>query len=189
MTPEERERERRRRVRRRRRARAGAAALGRSKGGLSSKIHLSADRRCRPLSFVLSAGQAGDSPQFEPVLRRVKVRGPVGRPRTRPDAVAADKAYSSRKNRAYLRKRGIKSVIPEKVDQAANRKRKGSRGGRPVRYDTALYKDRNTVERCINKLKDWRGIATRYDKTPESYEAGLHLRGSIMWLRSLTAAT
>jgi transposase len=138
---------------------------------------------------VLTAGQAGDSPQFEPVLRRIRVRVPVGRPRTRPDAVAADKAYSSRKNRAYLRRRGIKAVIPEKVDQAANRKKKGSRGGRPVGFDTAVYKDRNTVERCINKIKDWRGIATRYDKTPESYEAGLHLRGSMIWLRSLTPTT
>jgi len=138
---------------------------------------------------VLTAGQAGDSPQFEPVLGRIKVHVPVGRPRTRPDAVAADKAYSSRKNRAYLRKRGIKSVIPEKVDQAAHRKKRGSRGGRPVGYDVALYKDRNTVERCINKIKDWRGIATRYDKTPESYEAGLHLRGSLIWLRSLTPTT
>jgi transposase len=150
---------------------------------------VSADRRCRPLSFVLTAGQAGDSPQFEQVLARVKVRVPVGRPRTRPDAVAADKAYSSRKNRAYLRRRGIKPVIPEKADQAANRKKKGSRGGRPVGFDAEAYKDRNTVERCINKLKDWRGIATRYDKTPHSYEAGLHLRGSIIWLRTLTPAT
>ena len=77
-------------------------------------------------------------------------------------------------------------MIPEKIDQAANRKKKGSRGGRPVGCDAELYKDRNTVERCINKIKDWRGIATRYDKTPESYEAGLHLRGSMIWLRSLT---
>ena len=136
---------------------------------------------------MLTAGQAGDSPQFEPVLGRIKIRVPVGRPRTRPDAVAADKAYSSGKNRVYLRKRGIKPVIPEKIDQGANRKKKGSRGGRPVGCDAELYKD--TVERCINKIKDWRGIATRYDKTPASYEAGLHLRGSMIWLRSLTPAT
>lgn len=135
---------------------------------------------------MLTAGQAGDSPQFAAVLALIKVRGPLGRPRTRPGAMAADKAYSSRKNRAHLRKRGIKSVIPEKVDQAANRKKKGSRGGRPVTCDAELYKDRNSVERCINKIKDWRGIATRYDKTPESYEAGPHLRGSMIWLRSLT---
>jgi transposase len=119
------------------------------------------------------------------VLEKVKVRGPVGRPATRPEAAAADNAYSSKANRAYLRKRRIKGVIPVKADQAANRKKKGSRGGREYAFDPALYKDRNTVERCINKLKSWRGIATRYDKTPESYSVGLHLRGSIIWLRSL----
>jgi len=172
-------------VRRRRRARLKAAALGRSRGGLTTKTHLAADRWCRPLSFVLTAGQSADNPQFTAVIDGIRVRGPVGRPRTRPEAVAADKAYSARSTRAYLRKRGIRAVIPEKDDQAANRRKKGRRGGRPVRHDTKLYRDRNTVERCIRTLKDWRGLATRYDKTPTSYEAGLHLRGAIIWLRSL----
>ncbi|ROR37870.1 transposase [Kitasatospora cineracea] len=123
------------------------------------------------------------------MLARVRVRGPIGRPRTRPDAVAADKAYSSRDNRNHLRKRGIKAVIPEKRDQAANRKKKGSRGGRPVGHDTELYKERNTVERLINRLKAWRGIATRFDKTSESYLAGLHLRASMIWIKDLTKPT
>ncbi|MDQ0904274.1 transposase [Streptomyces canus] len=122
------------------------------------------------------------------MLEKVRVRGPVGRPRTRPDAVAGDKAYASRGNRAYLRKRQIKAVILEKKDQAANRKRKGHKGGRPVSHDADLYKERNTVERLINKLKAWRGIATRYDKTPASYLAGLHLRASIIWIKDLTRA-
>jgi transposase len=161
------------------------ALLGRSRGGLTSKIHLAADRKCRPLSLVLTAGQAADSPQFVPVLQKVRIRLPVGRPRTRPDAVAADKAYASRGNRSYLRRRNIKAVIPEKKDQAANRKRKGSRGGRPVSHDADLYKERNTVERLINKLKAWRGIATRYDKTPESYLAGLELRATMIWVNDL----
>ncbi|GLW04648.1 hypothetical protein Slala05_82780 [Streptomyces lavendulae subsp. lavendulae] len=111
--------------------------------------------------MVLTAGQAGDSPQFIPVLAKVRVRLPVGRPRTRPGAVAADKAYSSRGNRSYLRRRGIKAVIPEKKDQTANRKKKGARGGRPASHDADLYKERNTVEHLIKKLKAWRGIATR----------------------------
>ncbi|MGW7446970.1 IS5/IS1182 family transposase, partial [Kitasatospora sp. NPDC054795] len=76
--------------------------------------------------------------------------------------------------------------IPEKRDQSANRKKKGSRGGRPVSHDAELYKERNTVERLINKLKAWRGIATRYDKSPESYLAGLHLRGAMIWIKDLT---
>lgn len=163
--------------------------MGRSRGGLTCKVHLAADRRCRPPAFVLTPGQAADSPRFVPVLEKVKVRGPIGRPRTRLDAVAADKAYSSRANRAYLRRRGIKAVIPEKVDQAAHRKKRGSAGGRPVAFDAGQYKDRNTVERCINKIKAWRGLATRYDKTPDSYMAGLQLRGSIIWICSLRPAT
>lgn len=162
-----------------------AADLGRSRGGLTSKVHLATDRRCRPLSIVLTPGQAADSPRFIPVMAKIKVRGPVGRPRTRPGSASGDKAYSCRANRAYLRRRHIKAVIPVKADQATNRKRKGSAGGRPVSHDAELYKDRNTVERTINKFKEWRGLATRYDKTPESYTAGLHLRGAVLWLRSL----
>nr|QIY68231.1 IS5 family transposase [Streptomyces sp. RLB1-33] len=183
------ERDERRRLRRRRKLRLKAALLGRSRGGQTSKVHLAADRKCRPLAFVLTAGQAADSPQFIPVLGKIRVRGPVGRPRTRPDAVAGDKAYSSRGNRAHLRRRGIKAVIPEKKDQAANRKKKGGKGGRPVSHDADLYKERNTVERSINKLKAWRGIATRYDKTPDSYLAGLHLRASMIWIKDLARTT
>jgi transposase len=103
--------------------------------------------------------------------------------------VAADKAYSSKANRAYLRRRRITAVIPEKTDQQTNRKNKGSAGGRPVSFDSARYRQRNTVERCFQKIKTWRGLATRYDKTPQSYEAGLHLRGAIMWLKALTSTT
>lgn len=138
---------------------------------------------------MLTEGQAADSPQFIAVLRKIRIRAGVGRPRTRPGAVAGDKAYSSRGNRSYLRTRHIKAVIPEKKDQAANRKKKGAGGGRPVRHDTDLYKERNTVERLINKLKAWRGIATRYDKTPGSYLAGIHLRASMIWIKDLTQTT
>ncbi|GHG05850.1 IS5 family transposase [Streptomyces filamentosus] len=122
------------------------------------------------------------------MLAKVRVRGPAGRPCARPDAVAGDKACSSRGNRSHLRERDIKAVIPQKRDQAANRKKKGSRGGRPVAHDAELYKERNTVERLINKLKAWRGIATRFDKAPESYLAGLHLRASMIWIKDLTKA-
>ncbi|GHE13415.1 IS5 family transposase [Streptomyces alanosinicus] len=117
------------------------------------------------------------------MLEKVRVRGPAGRPRTHPHAVAGDKAYSSRGNRGYLRRCRIKAVIPEKKDQSANRKKKGSKGGRPVSHDTELYKERNSVERLINRLKAWRGIATRFDKTPASYLASLHLRASIIWIK------
>nr|WP_279345063.1 IS5 family transposase [Streptomyces sp. PBSH9] len=156
-------------------------ALGRSRGGLTTKIHLAADSRCRPLAFVITPGQAGDAPAFPDVMTGIRVPRPVGRPRTTPNAVLADKAYSSRAIRTYLRHRGIRAVIPQPVDQAANRKQLGSRGGRPPAFPRETYKQRNMVERCINKIKQWRGLATRYDKTATIYLAALHLAGIFVW--------
>ncbi|WP_436843176.1 IS5 family transposase [Streptomyces venezuelae] len=159
-------------------------AIGRSRGGLTTKIHLAADGRCRPLTFVLTAGQAGDAPVFTDVMARLRVPRRRGRPRTRPDTVLADKAYSSRKIRDHLRKRDIRAVIPERADQRANRMRRGRTGGRPPAFDREAYKQRNTVERCINRLKQWRGIATRYEKTATIYLAGLHIAGIFLWSAS-----
>ena len=113
-------------------ARAVREALGRSRGGLSTKIHLAADRRCRPVTGILTPGQHGDCPQFIPLLDQVRIaRRGTGRPRTRPGAALADKAYSSAANRAYLRKRGITAVIPVKEDQKKHRRNRGRAGGRP----------------------------------------------------------
>ncbi|WP_376765463.1 IS5 family transposase [Streptomyces sp. KhCrAH-43] len=159
-------------------------AIGRSRGGLTTKIHLAADGHCRPLAFVLTAGQAGDAPAFPDVMARLRVPRRRGRPRTRPDLVLADKAYSSRAIREHLRKRGIRAVIPIPADQQGHRLRRGSRGGRPPAFDRDTYKQRNTVERCINRLKQWRGIATRYEKTATIYLAGLHIAGIFLWSAS-----
>ncbi|MFD7880662.1 IS5 family transposase [Streptomyces sp. NPDC059766] len=156
-------------------------AIGRSRGGLTTKIHLAADARCRPLAFVLTAGQAGDAPAFTDVMARLRVPRQRGRPRTRPDVVLADRAYSSRAIREHLRRRGIRAVIPVPADQRGHRLRRGSRGGRPPAFDRETYKQRNTVERCINRLKQWRGIATRYEKTATIYLAGLHIAGIFLW--------
>ncbi|WP_425357057.1 IS5 family transposase [Streptomyces inhibens] len=156
-------------------------ALGRSRGGLSTKIHLAADARCRPLAFVLTAGQAGDAPTFGDVMARLRVPRRRGRPRTRPNVVLADKAYSSRAIREHLRRRGIRAVIPVPADQRGHRLRRGSHGGRPPAFDRDAYKQRNTVERCINRLKQWRGIATRYEKTATIYLAGLHIAAIFLW--------
>ncbi|MEU4203789.1 transposase, partial [Streptomyces sp. NPDC026294] len=123
----------------------------------------------------------GDAPAFTQVMARLRVPRRVGRPRVRPEAVLADKAYSSRAIRHHLRQRGVRAVIPQPADQAANRKRLGRLGGRPPAFDRVAYKQRNTVERCINKLKQWRGLATRYDKTAAVYLAGLHLAAIFIW--------
>jgi transposase len=150
-------------------------ALGRSRGGWSTKTHLSVDHRGRPLSVRLTPGQAGDNPQLLPLLDDIAVaaRGAAGRPRRRPDCVIADKAYSHNSTRLALRRRGIRVVIPEKSDQISYRKAKGRGGGRPPSFDAELYRDRNVVERAFNRLKGWRGIATRYDKHARNYRAGL----------------
>jgi transposase len=105
-----------------------------------------------------------------------------GRPRTRPDRVRGDKAYSSRANRELLRSRGIKAVIAEPDDQKGNRKRRGSTGGRPPAFDAEDYKQRNTVERSFNVFKQWRGLATRYDKLALTYRGGVVLRAITIWL-------
>lgn len=136
-------------------------ALGRSRGGLSTKIHLAADGHARPLALAVTAGQAGDAPAFETVMARIRVaRTGPGRPRTRPTTVLADRAYSSRAIRGHLRRRQIRAIIPQPSDQIGT----GRQGGRPPGFDADAYKQRNTVERCINRLKQWRGLATRTDK-------------------------
>ncbi|WP_415923896.1 IS5 family transposase [Streptomyces scabiei] len=157
-------------------------ALGRSRGGLTSKIHLACDAFGRPLAFVLTGGNTNDCTQFTTVMEAIRVprMGP-GRPRVRPTHVLGDKGYSSRAIRTWLRRRGISHTIPERADQIRNRLRRGSRGGRPPAFDKQLYKRRNVVERCFNRLKQWRGIATRYDKTAESYQAAVTLASLLMW--------
>ncbi|WP_331741065.1 MULTISPECIES: IS5 family transposase [unclassified Streptomyces] len=159
--------------------------LGRSRGGFTTKIHLAADGRCRPLALVLTPGHYGDGPQFERVLEQVSVpRTGVGRPRTRPDHVLADKAYTSRKTRRYLRRRGIRHTIPERLDQQRHRKNRGSRGGRPTGFDSERYKKRNTVERTINRLKGFRAVATRYEKRAYIYLGTVTLAALVIWLRT-----
>lgn len=159
-------------------------ALGRSRGGLTTKVHLACDGRGLPLALVVTGGNVNDCTVFEPVLDILRVpRAGAGRPRRRPAAVIADKAYSSRAIRRVLRRRGIRAVIPERADQQANRVRRGKAGGRPPAFDHDLYKARNVVERCFNRLKQFRAIATRFDKLADRYRAGLHLASLILWLR------
>ncbi|WP_128980922.1 IS5 family transposase [Streptomyces roseicoloratus] len=158
--------------------------LGRSRGGLTCKIHLAGEGGCRPLALLITPGQWGDAPQMIEVLNRIRVPRPLGgRRRTRPDHVSGDKAYSSRRNRSYLRGRRIKHTIPEPKDQRANRQRRGSQGGRPTRFDREHYRRRNEVERTINRLKNSRAVATRYDKRAYVFHGTVTAATIRLWLR------
>ncbi|MEW1756891.1 IS5 family transposase [Streptomyces cyaneofuscatus] len=151
------------------------------------KVHLAVDGRGLPLSIVLTPGNVNDATAFGQVLDGIRTpRLGTGRPRTTPDRVLGDKAYSSRAIRHLLRRRGIAATIPERRDQAANRHRRGALGGRPPTFDKVTYRDRNVVERCFARLKQFRAIATRLDKLGDRYRAGVVLASLILWLREST---
>lgn len=145
-------------------------ALGRSRGGLTTKVHALSDSTCTPVLALLTAGQAGDNPMLAPLIEALAEAGPdLG------FRLLADKAYSHPSTRTYLRGKKIKHTIPERRDQIAHRKAKGSKGGRPPGFDAETYKLRNTVERSFNRFKQWRGLATRYDKYAITYLGGVLL--------------
>lgn len=152
-------------------------ALGRSRGGWTTKIHALVDAHCAPLVVNLTAGQAGDNPQLQPLLLRHINDGARG------FRLLADKAYSHDSTRVYLRQQRIAHTIPQRLDQIARRKAKGSHGGRPPSFDAARYRHRNSVERGFNRLKNWRGIATRYDKYALTFLGGLTLAAAITYHR------
>jgi transposase len=158
-------------------------AIGRSRGGLTTKIHALTDQREAPVAIRLTAGQDGDNPQLVPLLddhaHVCKDRGVSGRD----FRLLADKAYSHPSTRRELRSRGIKHTIPERTDQIARRKAKGTAGGRPPAFSGRIYKHRNTVERGFNRLKQWRGVATRYDKYALTYLGGVLLACAVIHAR------
>jgi transposase len=146
-------------------------ALGRSQGGFSTKLHLRAEGGGKPIALLITAGQRHEQSVFEPLMETgaVKRKGP-GRPRIRPDRVAGDKGYSSRKIRGYLRRRGIGAVIPRQKRE------------RRTRFDRIAYRKRNLVERLVNRLKGFRRIATRYEKRAAHYLGMLTIAATVLWL-------
>ena len=147
-------------------------ALGRSQGGFSTKLNVRSEGRGKPLAFVLQPGQQHESQAFEPLMECGLVkRRRAGRPRRWPKRVAADKAYSNRRIRQWLRHRGVRVTIPRK----ANERRRG-------RFNKALYKLRARVEQLINRLKQFRRIATRYEKRAENYLGMVTIGAILLWL-------
>jgi transposase len=118
-----------------------------------------------------------------PALEDIYVPRTIGRPRITPDATKADRGYTSGANRKSLRDHHIKAVIPEKTNEIAARKKKGSKGGRPPAFDAESYKGRNVVERSFSRLKQWRGIATRYDKLATTDRSAAVLHAVLEWLQ------
>jgi transposase len=138
---------------------------------LSTKVHVRAEGRGKPLVLLLSGGERHEAPFLPSLLEHRKVKRP-GRGRPRPKRVVGDKGYSSAANRAYLRRRGIAAVIPRRRDQ----------GGPRPRFDRGAYRQRNRVERLINRLKQFRRVATRYEKRAANYLAMLTLAAILLWL-------
>lgn len=131
----------------------------------------------------MTAGQRNEAPELGALLDGIRVarpEGAPGRPRKRPQRLLADRGYAHDSCRALLRRRGIPHVIPERRDQKERRRR---RGVRPPSFDREAYRGRNNVvERCVNRLKQWRGVATRYEKRAANYRATVVIVSLMIWL-------
>jgi transposase len=124
------------------------------------------------MTFILTPGQRNEATVFEQLMEQGTVKRPGrSRPRLRPNRVVGDKAYRGRRIRGYLRRRGIRLTIP----RLANEPRHGS-------FDRQLYRHRNRVERLINRLKQFRRLATRYEKLAVNYLAMLAIASILLWL-------
>ena len=147
-------------------------ALGRSRGGFSTKLHLRAEGKGRPITAALTGGERHEQVALEALLDRGAIRRPGrGRPRLRPRRAAGDKGYSSPTARRRLRRRHIRAVIPSKSNQP-----------RQPNFDRAAYRRRNLIERLINRLKQSRRIATRYEKRAVNYHAMVTIGMIKLWL-------
>ncbi|MCF1512412.1 IS5 family transposase [Streptomyces glomeratus] len=158
--------------------------LGRSRGGFTTKLHLAVEQGQKPMSIVVTAGQRGDCRSSNPCWASPYAPSRAGPAAHPPRSSTRGQAYSNGPCREYLRRRGMRHTIPEKADSQAARLHKGSRGGRPPGFEEDRYKKRNTVERAINKLKQSRAVATRYDKRGHVFLGTVTVATAIIWLRS-----
>mgnify|MGYP000206360045 CR=1 FL=1 len=148
-----------------------AEALGRSRGGFGTKLHVRAEGNGRLLTFALTPGQQHDITMSEMLLEQGAVfRTATGRKRLYPKRLIADKGYTSRKFRAFLRKHHIAVTIPHRE----NEHHKGV-------FDKVLYRTRNRVERLFARLKQFRRIATRYEKRGENFAALITIAAIFLW--------
>ena len=136
-------------------------AIGRSRGGLTSKLHLAVRGLGCPVRIVLTAGQAGDAPQAQHLLEGQAA-----------GAVIADTAYDADHLRATIAAKGAEAVIPSNPSRS-----------RRLPLDERLYRERHLVECCIGKLKQFRRVATRYEKTARNYLAVVTIAAAVLWLR------
>ena len=135
-------------------------AIGRSRGGRNTKIHAIADAKGRLLSILLSGGEAHDCPPAPRLIRRTKAARKL----------LGDKAYDSAELRQWLKGRGTKAVVPNR----SNRKQ-------PFSFDKKSYKQRHRIENAFCRLKDFRRIATRYDRLARNFLASVCLVAAIVW--------
>lgn len=150
-------------------------ALGRSRGGFSTKIHVRAEGGGKPMCFVLSGGERHEAVFLKPLLDGGAVRRrSQGRPRQRPRALVGDKGYSYPGIRRLLSRLRIRAVIPRRSDQRPSHRRH--------LFDRTLYRQRNRVERLIGRLKQYRRVATRYEKRAAHYLAMLTCAAILLWL-------
>ena len=159
-----------------RRAKKGAPhqeALGYSQGGFSTKVHLRTDGNGRLITLALTPGHRHETIAFDELMESgaVKRQG-RGRPRIRPDRLSGDKAYSSDEIREYLRRHHIRITIPRRKNET-----------RTGPFDKLLYKLRNQIERFINRMKHFRSLATRYDKSASSYRTLWIIGAMLLWLQ------
>jgi transposase len=162
-------------------------ALGRSRGGFGTKIHLLSDGNGIPLAALLTGGQAHEAPHFAQLLESVAIRRSTGHMRRRPQQLAGDKAYHAQHIRQWLRQHGIRAVIPPKQYT-------GKRPpGRPITYDKTAYRQRNVIERRVpfgrGWLKERRSLATRFEKLAVNYMTNVQLAFIQRYLRLLAPAS